>query len=102
MVQKLFVINLSDENQIKSPEKPFHWKHYEGEIILLNVRWYCSYGLSYRNLVEMMTERGLDMVHTTIMRWVHEYDPQLDKKIRPYMKRTCDSWRVDMVELINV
>jgi transposase-like protein len=83
------------KTKFKSPEKPFHWKHYEGEIILLNVRWYCSYGLSYRNLVEMMAERGLDLVHTTIMRWVHEYAPQLDKKIRPYMKRTCDSWRVD-------
>jgi transposase-like protein len=38
-------------------KNPFHWKHYEGEIILLNVRWYCSYGLSYRDLVEMMEER---------------------------------------------
>ena len=83
------------KTKFTSSEKPFHWKHYEGEIILLNVRWYCSYGLSYRNLVEMMAERGLDLVHTTIMRWVHEYAPQLDKKIRPYMKRTCDSWRVD-------
>ena len=76
-------------------ENPFLWKHYEGEIILLNVRWFCSYGLSYRNLVEMMEERGLDLAHTTIMRWVHEYAPQIDKKIRPYLKRTCDSWRID-------
>jgi transposase, IS6 family len=79
----------------KLKENPFLWKHYEGEIILLNVRWYCSYGLSYRNLVEMMEERGLDLAHTTIMRWVHEYAPQIDKKIRPHLKRTCDSWRVD-------
>ena len=42
-----------------------------------------------------MEERGLDLAHTTIMRWVHEYAPQIDKKIRPYLKRTCDSWRVD-------
>ena len=83
------------KTKVKSTENPFHWKHYEGEIILLNVRWYCSYGLSYRNLVEMMEERGLDLAHTTIMRWVHEYAPQIDKKIRPYLKRTCDSWRVD-------
>jgi transposase, IS6 family len=83
------------KTKVKSTENPFHWRHYEGEIILLNVRWYCSYGLSYRNLVEMMEERGLNLVHTTIMRWVHEYAPQINKKIRPYLKRTCDSWRVD-------
>ena len=44
----------------KAKENPFLWKHYEGEIILLNVGWYCSYGLSYRNLVEMMEERGME------------------------------------------
>jgi transposase-like protein len=38
-------------------KNPFYWKHYKGEIIILNVRWYCSYGLSYRDLVEMMEER---------------------------------------------
>ena len=36
----------------------FKWKHYEGEIILLNVRWYLKYALSYRNLKEMMAEKG--------------------------------------------
>ena len=66
----------------KPKENPFLWKHYEGEILLLKVRWYCSYRLSYRNLVEMMEERGLNLAHTTIMRWVHEYAPQIDKKIR--------------------
>jgi transposase-like protein len=74
---------------------PFRWKHYEGEIILLNVRWYCSYGLNYRNLVEMMEERGLNLAHTTIMRWVHQYAPKIDKKVRPHLKRTGKSWRVD-------
>ena len=64
-------------------------------MILLNVRWYCSYGLSYRNLVEMMGERGLILAHTTIMRWVHEYGPEIDKRIRPHMKITNMSWRVD-------
>ena len=64
----------------KSKEIPFLWKNYEGENILLNVHWYCSYGVSYRNLVEMMEERGLDLAHTTIMRWVHEVVPQIDKK----------------------
>lgn len=43
----------------------------------------------------MMEERGLVMAHTTIMRRVHQYGPELDTRIRPYLKRTNDSWRVD-------
>ncbi len=73
----------------------FKWKHFESEIILLCVRLYLKYSLSYRNLVEMMSERGLSISHTTIMRWVHEYSPIIDKKIRKYLKPTNDSWRVD-------
>ena len=48
---------------------PFKWKHFVGEIILLNVRWYLKYPLSYRNLKEMMAERGVEVDHSTIMRW---------------------------------
>jgi transposase-like protein len=55
------------------PVNSFKWKHYEGEIILLNVRWYLKYALSYRNLKEMMAERGIKVDHTTIMRLVHQY-----------------------------
>lgn len=54
-------------------EQLFKWKHFQPEIILLTVRWYLRYNLSFRNLVEMMGERGLLMAHTTIMRWVHQY-----------------------------
>ena len=63
-------------------EQLFKWKHYQPEIILLTVRWYLRYNLSFRNLVEMMEERGLLMAHTTIMRWVHQYGPELDTRIR--------------------
>jgi transposase-like protein len=73
----------------------FKFKQYESEIILLTIRWYLKYSLSYRNLVEMMEERGLHMAHTTIMRWVHQFGPELDKRIRPYLKPTNDSFRVD-------
>jgi len=47
------------------PVNSFKWKHYAGEIILLNVRWYLKYALSYRNLQEMMAERGVEVDHTT-------------------------------------
>ena len=48
--------------------KPFKWRHFEAEIILLCVRWYLWYPLSYRDLEEMMRERGLNIDHTTIYR----------------------------------
>jgi IS6 family transposase len=73
----------------------FKWKQYQPEIILLTVRWYLQYSLSFRNLVEMMEERGLCMAHTTIMRWVHQYGPELEKRIRRHLKQTNDSWKVD-------
>ncbi|USL45641.1 IS6 family transposase [Priestia megaterium] len=73
----------------------FKWKHYQPDIILLTVRWYLRYNLSFRNVVEMMEERGLSMAHTTIMRWVHQYGPELDKRVRRHLRPTNDSWRVD-------
>ncbi len=73
----------------------FKWKHFVGEIILLNVRWYLKYPLSYRNLKEMMAERGIIVNHTTIMRWVHQYSPEIEKKVRRHLRPTNDSWRVD-------
>ena len=62
---------------------------------LFCVRWYLRYGLSYRDLEEMMAERGLALVHTTIYRWVQDYAPELDKRSRPHLKTTNDSWQVD-------
>ncbi|MFE7084102.1 IS6 family transposase, partial [Priestia megaterium] len=76
-------------------EKVFKWKHYQPDLILLNVRWYLRYNLSFRDLVEMMEERGLCIAHTTIMRWVHQYGPELNERVRRHLKPTNDSWRVD-------
>jgi IS6 family transposase len=73
----------------------FKWRHFLPEIILLNVRWYCCYALSYRNLEEMMAERGVDVDHSTVNRWVLKYSTELDKRLRRYLKPTNDSWRAD-------
>ena len=59
------------------------------------VRWYLKYPLSYRMLVEMIEERGLNLTHTTIMRWVHQYSPIIGERVRKYLKPTNDSWRMD-------
>ncbi|MGX5634108.1 IS6 family transposase [Bacillus thuringiensis] len=76
-------------------ENIFKWKQYQPDIIVLTVRWYLRYNLSLRDVVEMMEERGLFLVHTTIMRWVHQYGPELNERIRKHLKPTNDSWRVD-------
>jgi len=74
---------------------PFKWRHYQGEIILLCVRWYLRYALSYRDIEEMIRERGLLLDHTTIYRRVQAYAPELEKRIRPHLRPTNDSYRVD-------
>ena len=78
-----------------NPKQPFKWRHFQKEIILLNVRWYLRYPLSYRNLEEMMLERGLKVDHSTIGRWVLAYSPEIDERARRHLKLTNDSWKVD-------
>jgi transposase-like protein len=60
----------------------FKWRHSTGEIILWAVRWYCKYGISYREPEDMMEERGLHLDHTTVHRWVQHYAPQIEKRLR--------------------
>lgn len=66
----------------------FKWKHFEKDIILLCIRWYLKYSLSYRDLIEMMAERGVAITHTTIMRWIHKYTPMIEDRIRKLIKLT--------------
>jgi transposase, IS6 family len=74
---------------------PFKWRHFQPEIILCGVRWYLRYALSYRDVEELILERGLRVDHTTVFRWVQRYAPELDKRSRPHLKATNDSYRVD-------
>ena len=76
-------------------QQPFKWRHFPAEFILLCVRWYLRYPLSYRNLKEMMAERGLRVDHSTIYRWVVAYSPELNQRCLQYLRQTNDSWRVD-------
>jgi IS6 family transposase len=74
---------------------PFKWRQYQPEIIVLCVRWYLRYALSYRDLEELMAERGLGVDHTTVFRWVQRYAPELERRIKRQLKPTNDSWRFD-------
>lgn len=69
---------------------PFKWRHYAPDVSLLCVRWYCRY---YRDLEEMMRERGLTVGHVTVFRWVLRYAPEINKRIRPDLKMSGNSYR---------
>jgi transposase-like protein len=73
----------------------FKRRRFPVEIILLCVRWYCKYGISYRDLAEMMQERGTNVNPSTIFRWVQRYAPEIEKRVRPYQGHRSGSWRVD-------
>ena len=60
-----------------SIDELFKGRHFDREIIILCVRWYLRFKLSFRDLVEMMAERGIELAHTTIMRWIQRYVPEL-------------------------
>ncbi|KIE05818.1 Transposase [Candidatus Jidaibacter acanthamoeba] len=64
-------------------------------MILLCVRWYSRYRLSYRNLAELMEERGLNICPSTIYRWVQHYGPEIQKKVSCFLKSTNSSWYLD-------
>ena len=73
----------------------FRRRHFEDQIIVLCVRWYLSYSLSYRDLEEMMAERNLSVDHSTIARWVLRYGLELSRRVRHEVRHPNRSWRVD-------
>src|SRR5471030_2711410 len=81
--------------QFLSLDELFEGRHFDREIIVLCVRWYLRFKLSFRDLVEMMSERGLSLAHTTIMRWVKRFTPELVKRWNRFSVPVGRSWRVD-------
>ena len=76
----------------------FKGHRFEKDIILPCVRWYLAYPLSYRNLEEMLEERGVQVDHTSIYRWVQKFTPQLEATFRNEKKRRVGkSWRIPVV-----
>jgi IS6 family transposase len=62
----------------------FKNRHFQYDIIIWAVRWYCKYGISYRELEEMLSERGVEVNHTTIYRWVQRYAPEIEARLNWY------------------
>ena len=73
----------------------FEGRHFDREIIVLCVRWHLRFKFSLRDLVEMMSERSLPVAHITIMRWVHHYAPEFERRWNRFARSTGSSWRVD-------
>ena len=73
----------------------FKWRQFEPEVILLAVGWYLRFSLSYREVEELLAERGPWVDHVTVWRWVQRYTPKLQRRLRRRLKPTSDSWRVD-------
>src|SRR5664280_806088 len=73
----------------------FKWRQTEPGLILCAVRWYLRYSLSLRDVEELLEERGLNVDHTTVWRWVQDYGPELEQRLRQHLKPTNKSWRVD-------
>ena len=81
--------------QMRMTAISFDGRHFQSEMILQCVRWYLAFALSYRDIEEIMQERGFDVDHSTIHRWVIHYSPQLVVKFRSKKRIPADRWRLD-------
>src|SRR3954454_3144080 len=73
----------------------FKGRHFEATLILQAVSWYLRYPLSYRDIEELFLERGLEVDHATLNRWVLAYAPLIERRLRGFRKPPCGSIRVD-------
>src|SRR5260221_1275445 len=78
-----------------NPHNPFKGRQYPGEVIVLCVRWYLRYPLSYEHVAELVAERGVEVDARCGWRWVKAYAPELNKRCRPHLKPTNKSYRID-------
>jgi transposase-like protein len=76
-------------------DRTFKGRQFTVDVILLAVRWYVMFPISYRDLELMLQDRGVQVCHTTIFRWIQAYASELEKRLRPHLCRNNGSWRVD-------
>jgi IS6 family transposase len=79
----------------KNRSAVFKGRHFQDEVILLCVRWYLRYSLSYRELEELMAERGPSVGHSTIARWILHYAPILHRRMQHHLRSPNRSCRAD-------
>jgi transposase, IS6 family len=77
------------------PRSAFAGFRFPPDVIVLAVRWYLRFGLSYRDVEELLTERGIQVGHVTVYRWVQRFTPLPTEAARPCRHRAGDRWFVD-------
>lgn len=73
----------------------FKGRHHEAALIVQAVSWYLRYPLSYRDIEELFLERGVEVDHSTLNRWILAYAPVIEKRLRQFRKPHCGSVRID-------
>jgi transposase-like protein len=77
----------------------FKGRQFTAEVILWAVRWYLMFPISYRDLELMPQDRGVEVAHATLFRWIQAYAPELEKRLRPRLRSSNGSWRVDETDV---
>jgi hypothetical protein len=89
------ILNALVERLKRRSKGDFKGRHYEASLILQAVSWYLRYPLSYRDIEELFLERGLEVDHSTLNRWVLAYAPLIERRLRSFRKPHCGSVRID-------
>jgi IS6 family transposase len=89
------ILNTIAEKLKRLSKGDFKGRQFEAGLIVQAVTWYLRYPLSYRDLESMFLERGFDVDHSTINRWVLAYAPLIEKRLRQFRRPHCGSIRID-------
>ena len=83
------------ESSVPVPTSAFAGFRFPADVITLAVRWYLRFGLSYRDVEELLAERGVEVDHVSVYRWVHRFTPIFVEASRPARRAVGDRWHVD-------
>jgi IS6 family transposase len=87
------ILNALVERLKRRSKDDFKGRHYEASLILQAVSWYLRYPLSYRDIEELFLERGLEVDHSTLNRWVLAYAPLIERRLRSFRQPHCGSMK---------
>ena len=88
------ILNALAEKLKRRSKDDFKGRHFEAPLILQAVCWYLRYPLSYRDIEELFRERGLEVDHSTVNRWVLAHAPLIERRLRSFRKPHCGSIRI--------
>jgi transposase-like protein len=94
-VEVAMILNALVERLKRRSKSDFKGRHFEASLVLQAVSWYLRYPLSYRDIEELFRERGLEVDHSTLNRWVLAYAPLIERRLRAFRQPHCGSIRVD-------